>query len=102
MNIFVGNLSKEVTEDELVRLFSEFGHVRNVKIVRNMTTNESKGYGFVDMPGTAEAQNAIGFLNTKEIKGKRLTVNQAHSQKFDTRIPGNNFRDRSSRTGRKF
>ena len=84
MNIFVGNLSKSVTEDDLVSLFSEFGQITSTKVIRDMFTQESKGYGFIDMPGLSEAQNAIEKLNTKEFMGKRLTVNEARS-----RVSGN-------------
>ena len=84
MNIFVGNLSKSVTEDDLVTLFSEFGNVSSAKVIRDMFTQESKGYGFMDMPELSEAQKAIENLNTKEFMGKRLTVNEARS-----RVSGN-------------
>ena len=77
MNIFVGNLAKDVTDDDLMNLFSEFGHVKTVKIIRDMFSQESKGFGFVDMPGLTEAQKAIDGLNTRELKGKRITVNEA-------------------------
>lgn len=81
MNIFVANLSRDVTEDELSKLFTQFGLVKNVKIVKNSVKNESKGYGFVDMPDISEAREAISNLNTRELKGKRLTVNEGRSQK---------------------
>ncbi len=80
MNIFIGNLSKSVTEDDLVRLFSEYGHVHSTKIIRDMFTQESKGYGFIEMPGQNEAQKAIESLNMKEFMGKKLTVNEARSR----------------------
>ena len=80
MNIFVGNLSKSVTEDDLVALFSECGHVQSAKIIRDMFTQESKGYGFIEMPGLKEARAAIEKLNTKEFMGKRLTVSEARSR----------------------
>jgi RNA recognition motif-containing protein len=80
MKIFVGNLARDVSEDELVNLFAQYGCVKCVKIVRNLITNESKGFGFVEMPGLYEAKNAIASLNTKELNGKRLTVNEGHMQ----------------------
>ena len=80
MNIFVGNLSKSVTEDDLAKLFSEYGHVHSSKIIRDMFTQESKGYGFIEMPGVNEAQRAIENLNAKEFMGKKLTVNEARSR----------------------
>ena len=77
MNIFVGNLSKEVSDDDLQTLFSEYGTVRSVKVIKDMFSGESKGFGFVEMPGQAEAQKAISELNTKDLKGKKITVNEA-------------------------
>jgi RNA recognition motif-containing protein len=77
MNIFVGNLSKDVTDDDLQNMFSEFGNVRSVKIIKDLFSGESKGFGFIEMPGISEAQKAINELNTKELKGKKIVVNEA-------------------------
>lgn len=84
MNIFVGNLSNDVQEEDLMNLFSEFGQVKEVKIIRDMFSQQSKGFGFVEMPGLADAQKAINALNTKEVKGKKLLVNEARP-KTDSR-----------------
>jgi len=84
MNIFVGNLTNDVTEEDLTNLFSEFGQVKSVKIIRDMFTQQTKGFGFVEMPGLAEAQKAINDINTKEFKGKKLVVNEARP-KTDSR-----------------
>ena len=84
MNIFVGNLSNDVNEDDLMNLFSEFGQVREVKIIRDMFSQQTKGFGFVEMPGLSEAQKAINGLNTREVKGKKLVVNEARP-KSDSR-----------------
>ena len=51
MNIYVGNLSKDVTDDDLQGLFSEFGQIKSVKVIRDLFSGESKGFGFVEMPG---------------------------------------------------
>ncbi len=91
MNIFVGNLSKEVTEDDLQNLFSEFGTVRNVKVIKDLFSGESKGFGFLEIPGLAEAQKAINELNTRELKGKKITVNEARPRN-DKRRPGGDRR----------
>ncbi len=88
MNIFVGNLSKEVTDEDLQGLFSEYGTVRSVKVIKDMFSGESKGFGFVEMPGQAEAQKAISELNTKEVKGKKLTVNEARPRNDNRRGGG--------------
>lgn len=84
MNIFVGNLTNDVTEEDLTNLFSEFGQVKEVKIIRDMFTQQTKGFGFVEMPGLAEAQKAINGINTKDFKGKKLVVNEARP-KTDSR-----------------
>lgn len=88
MNIFVGNLSKEVTDDDLQSLFAEYGTVRSVKVIKDMFSGESKGFGFVEMPGQAEAQKAMSELNTKELKGKKITVNEARPRNDNRRGGG--------------
>ena len=77
MNIYVGNLSSEVTEEGLKQAFESFGVVESVKIIKDKYTNSSKGFGFVEMPSKAEGQSAIDDLNGKELKGKALNVNEA-------------------------
>ncbi|HEA68086.1 hypothetical protein LCGC14_1865870 [marine sediment metagenome] len=77
MNIYVGNLSNEVTEEDLKQAFETFGEVESVKIIKDKSTNRSKGFGFVEMPSKAEGQSAIDDLNDKELKGKALNVNEA-------------------------
>ena len=81
MNIYVGNLSMEVTDDDLQDLFSEYGTVRSVKVIRDLFSGESRGFGFVEMPAQAEAQKAIDELNTKDLKGKKITVNEARPRR---------------------
>jgi RNA recognition motif-containing protein len=77
MNIYVGNLSNEVTEEDLKQTFETFGEVQSVKIIKDKYTNRSKGFGFVEMASKAEGQSAIGGLNGKELKGKAVNVNEA-------------------------
>lgn len=77
MNIFVGNLAPDVTEEDLKQLFSEYGNISTVKVIKDMFSGTSKGFGFVEMPGQAQAQSAISELNTRELKGKKITVNEA-------------------------
>lgn len=88
MNIFVGNLSKDVTEQDLQTLFAECGSVRSVKIIKDIFSGESKGFGFVEMPGNVEAQKAIAELNTRDLKGKKITVNEARPREDDRRRGG--------------
>ncbi|UCC49754.1 MAG: RNA-binding protein [Gemmatimonadota bacterium] len=77
MNIYVGNLSRDVTEDDLRQAFEAFGQVASVSVITDKFSGESRGFGFVEMPVQAEAQSAIDELNGKEMKGRTLTVNEA-------------------------
>jgi RNA recognition motif-containing protein len=77
MNIYVGNLSYEVTEEDLQEAFEAFGQVESVRIIKDKYSGQSKGFGFVEMPAKAEAQSAINDLNGKELKGRTLNVNEA-------------------------
>jgi len=77
MNIYVGNLSYEVTEEDLKEAFEVFGEVDTVKIIKDKYSGQSKGFGFVEMPAKAEAQSAIEGLNGKDLKGRSLNVNEA-------------------------
>ena len=88
MNIYVGNLAKDVTDEELQNAFAEFGHIKSVKIIRDMFSGESKGFGFIEMPGVAEAQKAIDSMNTKDLKGKKLVVNEAKPKTDSNRRSG--------------
>ncbi|HPI37554.1 MAG TPA: RNA-binding protein [Ignavibacteriaceae bacterium] len=88
MNIYVGNIAKEVTDIELQDLFAAYGTVRSAKIIRDLFSGESKGFGFIEMAGNTEAQTAMNELNAKEFKGKNLIVNEAR-QKTDRKGGGN-------------
>jgi RNA recognition motif-containing protein len=77
MKIFVGNLSHEVNEQELTALFEEHGSVSNVRIVRDISNQMSRGFGFVEMVRKVEAKKALKSLNDFEFKGKRMSVNEA-------------------------
>ncbi len=77
MNIYVGNLWYEVTEEDLRQVFHGFGQVESAKVIKDMYTGRSKGFGFVEMPTTAEPHSGIDGLNGKELKGRTLNVNEA-------------------------
>jgi RNA recognition motif-containing protein len=77
MNIYVGNLSYSVTEEDLKQAFSAFGEVESVKIITDHFSGQSKGFGFVEMPNNAEADKAIKALNKTPLKGRDLKVNQS-------------------------
>jgi len=85
MNIFVGNLSKEVSEQDLEKLFSPFGHVKSTKVIRDLFSGSSKGFGFVEMANQNEAISAINELNTHELRGQKITVNEARPKRNDSR-----------------
>ena len=75
MNIYAGNLSYDISEEDLKKAFEEF--VESAKIITDMYSGRSKGFGFVEMSNEAEAQSAIDGLNGKDLKGRTLNVNQA-------------------------
>jgi RNA recognition motif-containing protein len=77
MNLYVGNLSYRLTEDELKEAFEEFGQVASCTIIKDKVTGESKGFGFLEMPERSEAEAAISGLNGRDLKGRKLNVNEA-------------------------
>ena len=77
MNIYVGNLSREFTEEELRSAFESFGKVETANIIKDKYSGDSKGFGFVEMLSKEEAQSAINDLNGKELQGNTLNVNEA-------------------------
>lgn len=77
MNIYVGNLSYKMTDEDLGKLFNTYGAVSESKIVIDRETGRSKGFGFVEMPNQAEGDEAIRQLDGKEIEGRSIKVNVA-------------------------
>lgn len=77
MNIYVGNLSWGLKDQDLANLFAPFGEVASAKIVMDKFTQRSKGFGFVEMPNDEQAQAAIAQLNGSEIEGRNLVVNES-------------------------
>ena len=77
MNIYVGNLSWQLSEDDLNTKFAEFGSVDSAKIITDRETGRSKGFGFVEMPNQAEAEKALEELNGHELDGRALKVNES-------------------------
>jgi len=77
MNIYAGNLNYSLTEEALEKVFKEYGEVTSVKIIRDKYTDQSKGFGFIEMADDAAAQKAIDELNGTEVNGRELRVNQA-------------------------
>ncbi len=77
MNIYVGNLSYNLTEEDLRQAFEAFGQVSSATIVKDKYSGQARGFGFVEMPNQGEAQTAIKNLNGKELQGRPLNVNEA-------------------------
>jgi len=88
MNIFVGNLSPGITEDDLQQAFEAFGKIASVTVIKDKFSGESRGFGFVEMPDKAEAQSAIDGLNGKDLKGQTLNVNEARPRSEERRGGG--------------
>jgi cold-inducible RNA-binding protein len=77
MNIYVGNLPYNATEDEVREVFAAFGQVKSVALIKDKFTGQPRGFGFVEMTNDAEAQKAIQALNGKDFKSRSLVVNPA-------------------------
>jgi RNA recognition motif-containing protein len=77
MNIYVGNLSWQMTDEDLRTLFEQYGSVTSAKIVKDKVSGRSKGFGFVEMPDDTEAQNALSSLYESEVLGRKIIVNEA-------------------------
>ncbi len=90
MNIYVGKLSYEVTEEDLRLAFEPFGQVESATIIKDKHSGQSKGFGFVEMASKAEGQSAIYGLNGNELKGKAIKVNEARPR-TESRGSGGGF-----------
>lgn len=86
--LYVGNLSFQTNETELEDLFTQFGEVKSVKIIMDRETGRSRGFGFVEMGTSDEAQLAIDNLNGKESNGRNIRVNLAQEKSRDNRRSG--------------
>jgi len=112
MNILVRNLSKGVTEKELLQVFLPFGRIKSLSLVIDRLTGKSKGFGFVDMPVDSEGAAAIKALNGKLIRGQKVRVktttqgvrsamnqtDRAHRERFEGREPNGAGKGRNSGT----
>ena len=87
VNIYVGNLSREVSEDELRKAFEAFGQVTSVNIIKDRYSSESRGFGFVEMATKTEAQAAINGLNGTSLKERTLSVSEARPRAEGGRRP---------------
>jgi len=88
MNIFVGNISRMVSDEELRSAFEQYGAVQSAVIIKDKETRNSRGFGFVEMADDGEANTAIENLNGFELKGRKLNVNQAQPREEKPRREG--------------
>ena len=86
VRIYIGNMSFITTEDTLKKSFSQFGNVLSAEVIRDKFTEQSKGFGFVEMENESDAKSAISGLNGKDLEGRRLRVNFA-----EEKAPRNNL-----------
>ncbi len=90
MNIYVGNLSWSMTDEDLMNLFTQYGSVSSAKILKDKMNGRSKGFGFVEMEDDEAAKTAIANLNETEVQGRKLIVNESQP-----RQEGDGFKKRS-------
>lgn len=88
MKIYVGNMPYSVTEEDLKQAFEAFGQVESVTIIKDKMSGQSKGFGFVEMGSADQAQAAISGMNGKDLKGRKLNVNEARPRQDDGRGGG--------------
>jgi RNA recognition motif-containing protein len=98
--LYVGNLAFSVTNEDLEALFGQMGKVDNVAVVTDKFSGQSRGFGFVQMADSNEAARAISELNSTELKGRSIKVNEAREQAPRTGGGGGGDRDRGGRGGR--
>ena len=91
-NIFVGNLDFAATESSIRSLFEQYGNVERVNLVTDRDTGRSRGFAFVEMTDTSEADRAIAALNGAEVNGRALNVNEARPKSDSGRGGGGGFR----------
>jgi RNA recognition motif-containing protein len=80
MNIYVGNLAYDATDETIKQAFESFGEVTSARVIKDKYTGQSRGFGFVEMSVQSQAQTAIKSLNGKELLGKQMSVNEARAR----------------------
>ena len=100
MNIYVGNLSYDATDETIRGAFEPFGEVSSARVVKDKYSGQSRGFGFVEMPGESQAKTAIEGLNGKELQGKEMSVSEARPRTGDRRTGGG--RTEYSRRGSRY
>ena len=101
MNIYVGNISYDATDETIKQAFESFGEVTSARIIKDKYTGQSRGFGFVEMPGQSQALTAIKSLNGKQLLGKEINVSEARPRTDQGRSGGQGGRmDYSGRGNR--
>ena len=98
MKIYAGNLSNDVTEEDLRLALEQFGQVDSTTIIKDKYSGQSKGFGFVEMASKAEGQSAIDGLNGIELNGRAISANEARPR-TESRGNGGGYRDGRGRQG---
>ena len=99
MNIYVGNLSSDVTDETIRAAFESFGEVASARVIKDKYNGQSRGFAFVEMPAQSQALTAIKSLNGKELQGKQMSVNEARPRADQGRTGGGRM-EYSRRGGR--
>jgi RNA recognition motif-containing protein len=94
MNIYIGNLSFETTDETIREAFESFGQVTSARVIKDKDNGQSRGFGFVEMPGQSQAQTAIRSLNGRELQGKQMSVKEARPRADQGRTGGGRMGDR--------
>ena len=97
MNIYVGNLSSDVTDEMILKAFVSFGEVTSARVIKDKYSGQSRGFGFVEMPVQSQAETAMKSLNGKELQGKEMSVNEARPRTGDRRTGGGRMEDNRRR-----
>ncbi len=101
MNIYVGNLSYDATDETIKQAFESFGEVTTARVIKDKYTGRSRGFGFVEMSGQSQALTAIKSLNGKELLGQRMIVNEARARGDHGRTGGQGGRGQTDYSGRR-
>jgi len=88
MNIYVGNLLRDLSENELREAFQAYGTVQTASIIKDKFSGDSRGFGFVEMPNREEALKAISALNGRDLRGRTINVNEAKPRSEGSRGGG--------------
>jgi RNA recognition motif-containing protein len=102
MNIYVSNLAFSMQDDNLKQVFAEYGEVSSAKVITDKFTNQSRGFGFVEMPDTTAAQNAITALNGASVDNKSLRVMEARPKEDRPARSNDGFRNNDAGYKRKW